>query len=57
MLADAAIEVFLAEDDAEPSALATACLSGKLERANTENSRCHGDHHEHGDGHECDHHH
>ena len=58
MLADAGIEVFLAEGDAEPSALATACLSGKLTRANSENSRCQGGHHDHDhdDGHECHHH-
>jgi predicted Fe-Mo cluster-binding NifX family protein len=55
MLADAGIEVFLADGDHEPSALATACLSGKLRRANRENSRCNGDHHDHGDGHECHH--
>ena len=55
MLADAGIEVFLADGDHEPSALATACLSGKLTRANSENSRCKGDHHDHGDGHECHH--
>ena len=55
MLADAGIEVFLADGDPEPSALATACLSGKLARANMENSRCNGDHHDQGDGHECHH--
>lgn len=55
MLADAGIEVFLADDDMQPAALATACLSGKLARANQENSRC-GGHHDHDhDGHECHH--
>lgn len=58
MLANAGIEVFLANGDHDPSALATACLSGKLTRANSENSRCQGGHHDHdhGDGHECHHH-
>jgi predicted Fe-Mo cluster-binding NifX family protein len=55
MLAEAGIEVFLAEGDPKPSALATACLSGKLARVNMENSRCNGEHHDHGDGHECHH--
>ncbi len=55
MLADAGIEVFLAGGDPEPSALAAACLSGKLVRANMENSHCKGGHHDHGDGHECHH--
>jgi predicted Fe-Mo cluster-binding NifX family protein len=55
MLADAGIEVFLAEGDLEPSSLATACISGKLAFANMENTRCNGDHHNHGDGHECHH--
>ena len=53
LLADAGIEAFLADSDVQPSALATACLSGKLARANQENSRC-GGHHDH-DGHECHH--
>lgn len=53
MLADAGIEVFLADGDTGPSALAAACLSGGLKRATMDNSRCNGDHH---DGHECDHH-
>lgn len=55
MLADAGIEVFLADGDIEPSALASACLAGKLIPANIKNSRCNGDHHDHGDGHECHH--
>jgi len=53
MLADAGIEVLLAEGDSDPEALATSCLSGKLVPANMENTRCKGDHHDHGDGHEC----
>lgn len=53
LLADAGIEAFLADGDVQPSALASACLLGKLARANQENSRC-GGHHEH-DGHECHH--
>jgi len=60
MLANAGIEVFLTDGDPDPSALAAACLSGKLRRANSENSRCQGGHqnhdHDHGDGHECHHH-
>jgi ATP-binding protein involved in chromosome partitioning len=56
ILEKAGIDVFLADGDTEPSALATACLSGRLVRANIENTRCHGDHHDHGDGHECHHH-
>lgn len=55
MLADAGIEVFLAAGDSEPSALASACLEGRLARASMENSRCNGEHHDHGDGHECHH--
>ena len=53
LLADAGIEAFLADGDMQPSALATACLLGRLARANQENSRC-GGHHDH-DGHECHH--
>lgn len=53
LLADAGIEAFLADGDLQPSALASACLLGKLSRANQENSRCDG-HHDH-DGHECHH--
>jgi predicted Fe-Mo cluster-binding NifX family protein len=53
MLSDAGIEVFLAADGMPPSGLATACLLGKLPRANQENSRC-GGHHDH-DEHECHH--
>ncbi len=58
MLANAGIEVFLADGDNDPSALATACLLGNLQRANSENSRCQGGHHDHnhGDGHECHNH-
>lgn len=47
MLADAGIETYLAVGNPEPSVLATACLSGKLPRANPGNSRCNGDHHDH----------
>lgn len=55
ILSDAGIEAFLADGDLQPEALATACLSGKLVRANKENSRC-GGHHDHDhDGHECHH--
>ena len=46
LLADAGIEVFLADGDKQPGALATACLLGRLARANQENSRCNG-HHDH----------
>ena len=53
LLADAGIEAFLADGDMQPSALATACLLGKLAHASQENSRC-GGHHDH-DGHECHH--
>ncbi len=53
LLAEAGIEVFLADGDVQPFALATACLLGKLSLANQENSRC-GGHHDH-DGHECHH--
>ena len=53
LLTDAGIETFLADGDTQPDALATACLSGKLARANQENSRC-GGHQDH-DGHECHH--
>jgi predicted Fe-Mo cluster-binding NifX family protein len=53
MLANAGIMVFLADDNSDPSALALSCLTGKLQRANGENSRCGGHHHEHGDGHAC----
>lgn len=55
MLADAGIATYLAEGSPEPVELATACLLGKLARANKENSRCKGEHHNH-DGHECDSH-
>ena len=55
MLADAGIVVFLAAEDRNPSALAQACLTGKLERATMENSHCNGEHHEHHDGHSCHH--
>lgn len=58
MLADAGIEVFLAHGSCDPSVLAAAALAGKLTRANGENSRCQGGHHEHHDhdGHACHHH-
>jgi ATP-binding protein involved in chromosome partitioning len=55
MLADAGIEVFLADGDPDPTSLATACLSGDLKRANMENSRCNGHHCDHGDGRKCHH--
>lgn len=55
MLADAGIEVFLAGEDRDPSALAMACLTGKLVRANMKNSRCNGEHHDHEDVHKCHH--
>lgn len=53
MLADAGIMVFLADENQEPSALALACLAGKLPRADKNNSRCQGHHHDHGDEHQC----
>jgi predicted Fe-Mo cluster-binding NifX family protein len=55
MLADAGIETYLSGGESEPSKLAAACLLRKLPRANQENSRCNGAHHDH-DGHDCDHH-
>lgn len=55
MLANAGIETFLSGGESEPSKLARACLLGKLPRANKENSRCNGAHHDR-DGHNCDHH-
>lgn len=55
MLADAGIETYLSGGEANPSALVAACLLGKLPRANQENSRCNGSHHDH-DGHDCGHH-
>jgi len=55
MLADSGIETFLAGGESNPSELAAACLLGKLPRANQENSRCNGAHHDH-DGHDCGHH-
>jgi len=55
MLADAGIETFLTSGESDPSELAAACLLGKLPRANKENSRCNGTHHDH-DGHDCGHH-
>ena len=56
MLANAGIETYLSGGESDPSGLAAACLLGKLPRANQENSRCNGSHHEH-DGHDCGHHH
>lgn len=62
LLSNAGIQVFLAGDDLDPTSLAAACLSGNLTRANSENSRCQGGHHDHdhdhdhSDGHECHHH-
>jgi predicted Fe-Mo cluster-binding NifX family protein len=56
MLANAGIEVFLADGGSDPSELALSCLSGKLQRANRENSRCQGGHHDHGDAHACQQH-
>ena len=55
MLADAGIETYLSGGESDPDGLAAACLQGKLARANQENSRCNGSHHEH-DGHDCGHH-
>jgi len=55
MLADSGIETFLAGGQSDPSELALSCLLGKLPRANQENSRCNGAHHDH-DGHDCGHH-
>lgn len=55
MLADAGIETYLSGGESDPSELASACIQGKLVRANQENSRCNGAHHDH-DGHECGHH-
>ncbi|MFZ4777481.1 MAG: NifB/NifX family molybdenum-iron cluster-binding protein [Terrimicrobiaceae bacterium] len=55
MLADAGIETYLSGGESDPSRMAAACLLGKLPRANQENSRCNGDHHDH-DGHACGHH-
>lgn len=55
MLADAGIETRLAAEGLGPSELAVACLQGKLPRANGQNSRCKGGHHDHGHGHECHH--
>jgi len=55
MLSNAGIETYLTGGEADPAGLAAACLQGKLPRANKENSRCNGAHHEH-DGHDCDHH-
>ena len=54
MLADAGIETYLSGGESDPSELAAACLLGKLARANQENSRCNGSHHE-DDGHDCGH--
>lgn len=50
MLADAGIEVFLADGPRAPDQLAHAALAGRLRRATMLNSRCHG-HHEH--EHDC----
>lgn len=50
MLADAGIEVFLADGPRAPDQLAHAALAGRLPRATMLNSRCHG-HHEH--EHDC----
>ena len=55
MLADAGIESFLSGGESDPAKLASACLLGKLPRANKENSGCNGAHHDH-DGHDCHHH-
>ena len=54
LLADAGIEVFLANGTTEPFELASAICTGSLLRANLENTRCRG-HHDH-EGHECHHH-
>ncbi len=55
MLANSGIETFLSGGESDPSGLASACLLGKLPRANQKNSRCHGGHHEH-EGHGCENH-
>lgn len=55
MLADAGIEVFLANGSTDPAELAAAALAGQLPRANHENPRCQGGHHDH-EGHGCQHH-
>jgi ATP-binding protein involved in chromosome partitioning len=47
MLADAGIETYLAQGILEPLELATACMNGKLPRANQQNSGCKSAHHEH----------
>lgn len=52
MLSDAGIETFLSGGESDPSRLATAYLQGKLPRANKDNSRCNGAHHDH-DEHDC----
>lgn len=51
MLADAGIDTFLADPALAPADMATACLLGKLGRANQENSRCNGEHHHEHDNH------
>jgi predicted Fe-Mo cluster-binding NifX family protein len=56
MLASAGIEVFMADGKKDPSQLALSCLLGKLQRANSENSRCKGGHHDHDEEHTCHHH-
>lgn len=52
MLADAGIATCLADGSPLPVDLAISCLLGKLPRANQENSRCQGGHHDH-DEHDC----
>jgi predicted Fe-Mo cluster-binding NifX family protein len=51
MLADAGIEVCLADGPRAPDQLAHAALAGRLPRATMLNSRCHGHDHEH--THDC----
>jgi predicted Fe-Mo cluster-binding NifX family protein len=48
MLAEAGIVARLAGADREPSGLAAACFQGRLPRVTRDNSRCAGEHHEHG---------
>lgn len=51
MLADAGIATYLADGPHSPVDLAKACLLGKLPRANKENTRCRGGHHDHHERH------
>lgn len=53
MLADSGIEVFLADEDTGPAALAARCIAGQLKAADVGNTRCRGHHHDRADGHTC----